>query len=124
MAAAGIGVAVIAMAAVAQAVKGAARTLGSAVVIAAALTAGIIIGAVAVIVVVRLQGRRGGAPPAPVQLFHPNPQASPLPRREARAIAPPQVVVNIDAGLLAGLLREAQQPTVRVIPASAEEVRR
>ena len=83
-------------------------------------------------VVVRLQGRRRAravacdAKVTQPQLWHARPDAAPLPSRAARAIAATPVVnVNIDAGLLAGLIEAArQQPVPVIVQAETEELPR
>lgn len=98
------------------ALKSAARMAGDLLVIVPVALGGVILGVVVTVVTVlavRARGRRRAAPPAQPQLWHANPQAVPVqPRRE---IAAPQVVVNIDAGLLAGLMAAAQQQAAPVI---------
>jgi hypothetical protein len=125
-AAAGVVVAVIAVAAFAEAGKGAARMAGEFAVVGVAAGLGLAAGALAVFAVMRLRGRRMTAPRQQVQLWHANPQAIPAPpRRAVEAPAQPVVNVNIDAGLLAGLLREAQrQQPPAIVQAETEELPR
>jgi hypothetical protein len=96
------------------------EALGSAV-ITVAVVAGVILAAAAAFTVSRLRGRTGTASRQPVSLLRRNPDA--LPPREARAIAPPPVVINFGTDLLAVLLdgaRQQQQP-VRVVAEPAEQ---
>ena len=101
-----------------QAAKGAARTLGEIIVIGVTATVALVAGVGMTVLVMRLRRRRSARPATPAaQLWHANPQAVPVrPRREL-----PVVNVNIDAGLLAGLMNAAQQPAVPVIVAPARE---
>jgi hypothetical protein len=121
-AAAAIGAGVIVGILAYGALKSAARTAGELLVIVPVAAGGLVLGAVLALLAVRARGRRRAAPPAPVQLWHANPQAiPPQPRRE---IAAPQVVVNIDAGLLAGLMAAQQQPAPVIVQAEHGELPR
>jgi hypothetical protein len=104
-----------------EAAKGAARTLGEVTVIAATAAVALVVGVGATMLVMRLRRRRDARPAAPaVQLWHANPRAVPVrPRRELPA---PVVNVNIDAGLLAGLMNGAQQPAPVIVTPAREEI--
>jgi hypothetical protein len=112
-----------------KALGSAASTLGELVVIVPLTLGSLAVGAVVTYVVLRAHRRRQPAAvgrPAAAVLWQANPQASPLLSREARAIAPAPVVnVNIDAGLLAGLLRASQQqPSPVFVQSEAQELPR
>jgi hypothetical protein len=96
-----------------EAAKGAARTLGEIIVIVPVALTGLAVGVGATVLVMRLRRRRSARPAAPaVQLWHANPQA--VPARPHNALPAPVVNVNIDAGLLAGLVSAAQQQMARM----------
>ena len=110
-----------------RAASGAARMAGEYIVVGAAVLFGMAAGVVVAVAVVRVRGHRRAAPagrPEPAVMWRPNPRA--LPPREARAIAPAPVVnVNIDAGLLAGLMEAARrQPAPVIVQAETEELPR
>jgi hypothetical protein len=90
--------------------------------IAIAVTAGAVVLAVVTVIVLRVRGHRRAALAGPQQqavFWKANPRAIPVqPRRE---IAAPAVTVNIDAGLLAGLMNAMQPQPVRVIPEQSEQ---
>lgn len=114
---------VVAGATVAAIAKDAAHTASELAVIAPAVGGTVLVGAIAAVVFVRSRRPRG-QDGQPAITWQANPYASPLPARQAPAIAPaPQVVVNIDAGLLAGLMNAMQQQAepVRAIPVQAEK---
>lgn len=96
-----------------KALGSAASTLGELVVIVPLALGSLAVGVVATYVILRARRRRQPASagrPAAAVLWQVNPQASPLPPRENRAIAPvPVVNVNIGSDLLATLLHAAQQ---------------
>ena len=103
-----------------EAAKGAARTLGEIAVISVTAAVALIAGVGVTLLAVRLRGHRRARPEPPaVQLWHANPQAVPASPRQA--LPAPVVNVNIDAGLLAGLVNAArQQQAGRAIPAREE----
>lgn len=115
---------------VAEAAKGAARMLGEAVIIGGTALVALAVGVGVTLLAVRLQGRRRAraviydAKVVQPELWRPNPSA--IPPREALGVGPaPQVVVNIDAGLLAALMNAAQrQPVPVIIPSETEELPR
>ena len=104
-----------------EAAKGAARTLGEITVIGVTAAVALVVGVGATMLVMRLRRRRSARPATPaMQLWHANPQAIPVqPRREIPA---PVVNVNIDAGLLAGLMNAAQQAAPVIVAPAREEI--
>ena len=101
----------------------------SGVVTILAITVGSLVAVAALAVFLRLRGRSRTAVPAesrqPASLLRQNPCA--LPVREARAIAAPVqpvINVNIDAGLLAGLMEAARQPQPVYVQSEQQEIPR
>jgi hypothetical protein len=101
----------------------------SGVVTILAITVGSLVAIVAAVVVLKLRGRSRTTDPAesrqPASLLRQNPCA--LPVREARAIAAPVqpvINVNIDAGLLAGLMEAARQPQPVYVQSEQQEIPR
>ncbi len=104
--------------------KSAARTAGDLLVVIPVALGGIAVGVAVTLLAVRLQGRRRARTSAqPAQLWRANPQAIPVQSR--RELPAPVVNVNIDAGLLAGLMEAArQQPAPVMIQAETGELPR
>lgn len=113
-----------------KALGSAASTLGELVVIVPLALGSLAVGAIVTYVVLRASRRRQPAAvgrPAAAVLWQANPQASQLPPREARAIAPaPVVTINFGADMLAALMAAAQQQAqaAHVIPPANEEITR
>jgi hypothetical protein len=108
-----------------KALGSAASTLGELAVIVPLTLGSLAIGAVVTYVALRAHRRRqpsSAGRPAAAVLWQANPQASPLPPREALAIAPAPVVnVNIGADFVATLLHAAQQQAAPVIVSPERE---
>jgi len=129
-----VGAAVVAW----KALGSAASTLGELVVIVPLTLGSLAVGAAVTYVALRARRRRQPASagrPAAAVLWQANPQASPLPPREARAIAPaPVTVINNFGGLAAELAAEVAtllyaqqqqpQPAPVIVPAEREELTR
>ena len=127
---AGVGAVVVIGALAYEVAKGAARMLGEAVIIGGTALVALAVGVGVTLLAVRLRGRRRAdaviydVKVTQPQLWQPNPHV--VPARPQQALpAPAPVVINIDAGLLAGLLREAQrQHAPVIIPSETEELPR
>ena len=100
--------------------RGAVSALGDVIVIGAAAVTVLALGVAAAVVIVRMRRRSASAECNQQSVFwKANPNAIPVqPRRE---IAAPVVTVNIDAGLLAGLMNAMQPQPVRVVAEQPEQ---
>lgn len=102
-----------------KALGSAASALGELLVIVPLAVGSLAVGAVATYVILRARRRQpspAGGPAAAV-LWQANPLASPLPAREARAIAAAPIInVNIGSDLLATLLHAAQEQQAQSVP--------
>jgi hypothetical protein len=97
---------------------------GAVTILAITVGALVAVAALAVFLKLRRRGRtvEAAEPRQPVSLLRANPNAIPV--SEARAIAAPvqpAVTVNIDAGLLAGLMNAMQPQPVRVTAEHVEQ---